>query len=345
MKKSMDVLIWAVLLFLITPSGMALASWNAVPGDFTYAWKLSLEKVLLMVMSPSDKLRSSTQIKIAERRFGEVEQVMSSEYAVEGLDNLNKQLAVTSSDIQKINKAASRSEEATQYIASLKKMSASLDEQKSKAQTGQIAMVAQKSSSTGTSRVANSNTGSNTGSVRPSGNNGNKTPNTYNIYNIYNNKPSGNAVVTRPPEQINNTNPANSNNNNVGNNQVPEVNNDDSVSTAENTVEVVNAIEETQNNIDEVIENLEAQQAKEAVEAEQVQNAQPAQDSQDAQQNQQTQQIQQVKKAQEEEEKKKENNIEEVKKVEEAVKKAKSEEESNNQNNENSNNNVKFTLL
>ena len=40
MKKSMDILIWALLLFLITPSGMALASWNAVPGDATYQWKV-----------------------------------------------------------------------------------------------------------------------------------------------------------------------------------------------------------------------------------------------------------------------------------------------------------------
>ncbi len=144
MKKSMDILIWAFLLFLITPSGMALASWNAVPGDSTYAWKLSLERVLLAVLSPSDKLQSSTQVKLAERRFGEMEQVLDSQYAVEGLDNLNKQLAATSTNIQKINKETSRSEVTDQYIVSLKKMSASLDEQKTKAKTGEIAIVAQK---------------------------------------------------------------------------------------------------------------------------------------------------------------------------------------------------------
>lgn len=149
MKKSMDVLIWAFLLFLITPSGMALASWNAVPGDNTYAWKLSLEKALLLVLSPSDKLQSSTQVKLAERRFGEMEQVLDSQYAVEGLDNLNKQLAATSTNIQKINKETSRSEVTDQYIVSLKKMSASLDEQKVKAKTGEIAIVAQKSNVSG----------------------------------------------------------------------------------------------------------------------------------------------------------------------------------------------------
>lgn len=147
MKKSLDVLVWALLLFLITPSGMALASWNAVPGDYTYAWKLSLEKVLLWALSPSDTLQSSTQVKIAERRFSEVEQVLDSEYAVESLDNLNKQLNVTTTDIQKISKDTARDEVTEQYIVSLKKMSATLDEQKTKAQTGEIAVVPQKTTS------------------------------------------------------------------------------------------------------------------------------------------------------------------------------------------------------
>lgn len=138
MKKSLDVLIWAILLFLITPSGMALASWNAVPGDATYSWKLSLEKVLIAILSPSDKLQSATQVKITERRFNEFEQIVESEYAIEGLKNLNEQIVVTTSNVQKIDQSESRSEVTEAYVDSLKKMSASLDEQKSKAKTGQI---------------------------------------------------------------------------------------------------------------------------------------------------------------------------------------------------------------
>jgi len=150
MKKSLDIFIWAILLFLITPSGMALASWNAVPGDYTYSWKLSLEKVLLLFLSPSNKLQSSTQVKIAERRYSEFEQVLDSEYAIESLDNLNKQLETTSSDIQKISQTDSRDEVTDQYIVSLKKMSAALSEQKVKAKTGEIAIVTQKETSTST---------------------------------------------------------------------------------------------------------------------------------------------------------------------------------------------------
>jgi len=143
MKKPIDVLIWAVLLFLITPSTMVLASWNAVPGDTAYTWKLSLEQICLKVLSPSDKLQSTTQVKIAERRYGEVAQVLSSEYAVESLNNLNTQLSVTTSGIQEISKTITRDEVTERYITSLKEMSVSLDEQKTKVQTGEIVSVAQ----------------------------------------------------------------------------------------------------------------------------------------------------------------------------------------------------------
>lgn len=163
MKKSIDIFVWAILLFLITPSGMVLASWNAVPGDYTYSWKLSLEKVLLWVLSPSDTLQSTTQVKIAERRFGEVEQVIGSEYTVESLENLNQQLDTTTSNVLEISKDEARSEVTDKYIASLKEMSNSLSEQKSKAQTGAITVVQQKTTESTSKNIAkNTNTTSTT---------------------------------------------------------------------------------------------------------------------------------------------------------------------------------------
>jgi len=148
MKKITNIIIWALLLFLITPTTMVLASWNSVPGDATYPWKLSLEKVLLMFMNPSSKLASTTQVKIAERRFGELEQTLSGEYAFESLDNLEKQLDATTSNIQNMDKEEARDQVKAQYIASLKKMSTSLDEQKLQVITGQTKAVAQKNTST-----------------------------------------------------------------------------------------------------------------------------------------------------------------------------------------------------
>lgn len=145
MKKITNILIWSLLLFLITPSTMALASWNAVPGDKTYSWKLSLEKTLLLFMSPSSKLQSATQVKIAERRFSELEQTLSGEYAFESLDNLEKQLKTTTSNIQKINKQENKDQVKKQYVDSLKKMSSSLNEQKSRIAAGEVPAVVQKS--------------------------------------------------------------------------------------------------------------------------------------------------------------------------------------------------------
>lgn len=256
MKKTMDVLIWALLLFLITPSGMALASWNAIPGDPTYAWKLSLEKVFLKVLSPSDKLQSTTQVKIAERRFDEAERVLDSEYAVEGLDNLNKQLAATSTNIKKIDKAQSRSEVTDQYLVSLKKMSVSLDEKKSLVKTGQIATTTQKDSPTSTRTIVQ---------------------NTYNIYNNINSAPNNTSNNTRPsnPNTVPTTSPngqATPTNTYVPT-AAPTVNQQQPTAVPtenpaveepaqEPTQEVVDAIEETQQNIEDVIEILEQVQAQ-----------------------------------------------------------------------------------
>lgn len=236
MKKSLDIFIWAVLLFLITPSGMALASWNAVPGDATYSWKLSLEKILIAILSPSDKLQSTTQVKIAERRFNEFEQIVESEYAIEGLKNLNEQIAVTTSGVQKIDQNQSRSEVTETYVDSLKKMSASLDEQKSKAKTGQITFATNQKTTTSSSKPksSSSNPTSSSPTVKP----GTTQPVTQPIAQPTTSQPSG-GQATQAPQ----------------NPQEP--------SAPVNPDEVIEQIEETQNNIEQVIKELEKIQEEE----------------------------------------------------------------------------------
>lgn len=239
MKKSFDVLIWAILLFLITPSGMALASWNAVPGDATYSWKLSLEKVLIAILSPSDKLQSATQVKITERRFNEFEQIVESEYAIEGLKNLNEQIVVTTSNVQKIDQSESRSEVTEAYVDSLKKMSASLDEQKSKAKTGQITFATNQKTTTTSSKPSSSslNPKSPTPTVKPSA----TLPATQPTAQPTTSQPSG-GQATEAPQNL----------------QEPQ----DS-SAPVNPDEVIEQIEETQNNIEQVIKELEKIQEEE----------------------------------------------------------------------------------
>lgn len=239
MKKSLDVLIWAVLLFLITPSGMALASWNAVPGDATYSWKLSLEKILIAILSPSDKLQSATQVKITERRFNEFEQIVESEYAIEGLKNLNEQIAVTTNNVQKIDQSQSRTEVTEAYVDSLKKMSASLDEQKSKAKTGQITFAStQKTTTTGSSNLKDVQ-------ISPS-----STPKT-----VKNNQSPQPTVATQPVNQPVTQPIAQPTASQPSNNQTNQES-----SAPVNSDEVIEQIEETQNNIEQVIKELEKKQ-------------------------------------------------------------------------------------
>lgn len=236
MKKSLDVLIWAILLFLITPSGMALASWNAVPGDATYSWKLSLEKVLIAILSPSDKLQSATQVKITERRFNEFEQIVESEYAIEGLKNLNEQIVVTTSNVQKIDQSESRSEVTEAYVDSLKKMSASLDEQKSKAKTGQITFATNQKTTTTSSKPSSS-------SLNP------KSPSPTV-------KPSATLPATQPTAQATTSQPR-------GGQATEAPQNPQDSSVPVNPDEVIEQIEETQNNIEQVIKELEKIQEEE----------------------------------------------------------------------------------
>lgn len=207
MKRWINILIWALLLFLITPSTMALASWNAVPGDTTYPWKLSLERVLLMFMSPSSKLKSTTQVKITERRFNELEQTLGSEYAFESLDNLEKQLVETSSNIQQINKQETQKQVKEQYVASLKKMSSSLEQQKAQVIAGNVPAVTQKSTSTkqpsnNTTTKTNSNQNTNTSTNTNANTSANTNTNTNKNNNKVVNPTATPSIVASPTPTV-----------------------------------------------------------------------------------------------------------------------------------------------
>lgn len=95
MNRNLNIFLWVIFFSLMAPSGMALASWNSVPGDNTYGMKLALEKVLLFAISPSNELKSSTNSKLTERRLGEVTKVLSGVHAKESLENLTMQISAT----------------------------------------------------------------------------------------------------------------------------------------------------------------------------------------------------------------------------------------------------------
>jgi|GEM_PF-3710655 len=128
--KVNDVIIGVILLVLLIPSTMALASWNAVPGDLTYPWKISLEKSLLFVLKPSKELSGSTQVAITQRRFSEATDMLSGSQAELGLTNLTDQIATTSLSIHDINSRSARKELADKYIADLIEVNKRLEKEK-----------------------------------------------------------------------------------------------------------------------------------------------------------------------------------------------------------------------
>lgn len=131
MKKFLNVFLWVVFFLLLAPSSMALASWNAVPGDATYSWKIALENALLLVLSPSDKLQTSTHVKLTERRFNEVQTVLSREngQVTESLSNFTEQMKVTTTNISEIEKSENKVALTEQYIESLNEIVQELEEE------------------------------------------------------------------------------------------------------------------------------------------------------------------------------------------------------------------------
>lgn len=129
-KKLTEIAIWLVLLVLFVPSGMAVASWNAVPGDYTYSWKISLEKGLLLVLKPSKTLQTSTQVVLTQRRFSEASKMLSGDKADVGLKNLTEQVHTTSQSIQSLSAGSSKTEFKQQYIAALTELNQKLEQEK-----------------------------------------------------------------------------------------------------------------------------------------------------------------------------------------------------------------------
>ncbi|MDD2224689.1 MAG: hypothetical protein PHP97_00805 [Candidatus Shapirobacteria bacterium] len=92
---------WGTVTILTIPTTLMLISWNAVPGDSTYKIKTGLEQVILGA-APSSNLKSTLQIKYTEKRFTEVQKVISTSHASESLDNFNNQLIASENSVKEI---------------------------------------------------------------------------------------------------------------------------------------------------------------------------------------------------------------------------------------------------
>lgn len=162
MKIFFNIFLWVIFFLLLAPSSMALASWNAVPGDYTYSWKIVLENALLLVLSPSDKLQTSTHVKLTERRFNEVQTVLSREdgQVSESLGNFTEQMKLTTTNISEMDKAENKVVLTEQYIESLNEIMQELEEEQSVRKLNNTSIITNNYNNTGTvtsPTVSNSN--------------------------------------------------------------------------------------------------------------------------------------------------------------------------------------------
>lgn len=220
----------------MAPSGMVLASWNAVPGDNTYGIKLGLEKALLIAMSPSSQLQTTTNSKLTERRLGEVTKVLSGVHAKESLDNLTMQIAATRESLTGIQDEQAKKEAIAKYVETLHQVTSQLEEQKL---TRALAYLPPQRQTTTSYKINNkppTTTTTTNSQTKPAVN--------YVTNNYYYQPPAGQTQPTTTQTGGTQTNPT----------QPPQTEPE-----AEDVIqpEVVEDITDTQDEIDQVIEELE----------------------------------------------------------------------------------------
>jgi len=132
-RKVWNIIVWFILLVLLAPSGLILASQNAVPGDTMYPVKRSLEKVLLAVI-PSPFYQVKVKIKYTERRLKEVKILAGKGLADENtsisLASLGEQVESTSDTIKKVSNDQKQKELAESYLETLVETKQTLQNEK-----------------------------------------------------------------------------------------------------------------------------------------------------------------------------------------------------------------------
>lgn len=131
MKKILNVLTWSLLAFFLVPSGLILASWNAVPGDSLYGVKVGLEKTLVSI-TPSLALQSSLQVNYTERRLAETQRLLADTYrpqeTIQSLYNLELQATQTQHAIESVSDPTQKTLLAEQYIDTLGRIASKLEQ-------------------------------------------------------------------------------------------------------------------------------------------------------------------------------------------------------------------------
>ncbi len=90
MRKVLGIIASVFAVFFSVPTGLILASWNALPGDTLYTTKRALENVTLTVVQ-STPLASSFSVSFTDRRFNEADKLLSTKGSTIGYSLLVEQ--------------------------------------------------------------------------------------------------------------------------------------------------------------------------------------------------------------------------------------------------------------
>lgn len=129
LNKIISNLTWVIILLLSLISILVAIAQRSVPGNPTFGIKIGFERALLAFYSIFDK-QTSYQFVLTNNRYIEVHEVLTSHYALEGLDNLNAQVIKTKQTIEDIKNPQERTSAAGTYITQLSNLSSQLNTDK-----------------------------------------------------------------------------------------------------------------------------------------------------------------------------------------------------------------------
>ena len=131
MGKVLYKLFWGITTGLTLPTFLILLSWNALPGEILFPVKLSLEKTLVLGMTPFGGAGFDMQLSYTERRFDEATRLLARSGSTEGFVYLDNQVESIKTQI-----IADTSDEIVQekrkqaYIQTLNDLSLKLESEK-----------------------------------------------------------------------------------------------------------------------------------------------------------------------------------------------------------------------